>query len=178
MLEDDRPYPGDPPEEYKGCSRFDLKPGSPDYYILRDHLIVKDLRVPTAVMINPKSPLSLWYARYQLHNTGRSSALNLHPRFGEHTLREYYYEWICRELEKGAPYSSDHLYDKITYDRRFELMSCGGPGFIVSVIDHHRTFIELLDVSFLDNPLFDLRRWLLEGEPRQRAGRNIVDKAI
>ena len=160
MLEDDAPYPADPPEGYKGYRRFVLKPCGPNYYCLMNNLILEDQRVPTAVVTDPDCLLSLWYAKRRLGQSGgTTSALNLHPRFGKHTLGEYFSEWICRELEKGAPYSSDQWYDKEGCDRRFELINTDGTGNMVWILDRLRSYKARLDMSLMSNPLFDLRRW-------------------
>ena len=88
--------------------------------------------------------------------------MHLDLQFSEWTLSTYMEEWICKELEKGAPYSSDHLWNRSTYDKRFTLEDA--PDTSIWIVDHccyeNREHMRtMLDVGLLENPLFDLQQW-------------------
>jgi hypothetical protein len=161
MLEQEGPYPGDHAGEAT-FMQFSLNEVSSTHYRLRDSHSRTDHLLPAALVLAPESTLAYWYASRHLRQTEGGSALHLDLRFSERTVGIYMEEWICEELEKGAPYSSDHLWNRSTYDKRFTLE--GGPDTNIWIIDHRRYVNRehmrtMLDVGFLENPLFDLRRW-------------------
>lgn len=169
MLNECAPYPGDPEWIDKMPHRFKIVEESMNgqkMYRVWDELFGVASAMPlycVDYLRNDHSPAE-WYARHRAGTVGDGGPLAWSAN--ARSFEEYVHEWMCEQLRLGAPYSSDHLWDRSEYSERFtiEVKEDDVSRTQVWIVDkrrfENREHLRVpFDMEQLDFPLFDLRDW-------------------